>query len=63
MLLKALAKEPEHRFKDMNEFNAAFQAALTGVLDPAMVRTPPPMLFNIPTEVRLQRKKPTFWGI
>lgn len=63
VLLKALAKEPEHRFKDMNEFNAAFQAALTGVLDPAMVRTPPPMLFNIPTEVRLQRKKPTFWGI
>ena len=55
VLLKALAKEPEHRFKDMNEFNAAFQVALTGVLDPAMVRTPPPMHFNIPTDVRLQR--------
>ncbi len=62
VLLKALAKEPEHRFKDLNEFNAAFQAALTVVLDPAMVRIPPPMLFNIPTEVRLQRKKTNFLG-
>lgn len=57
VLLKALAKEPEHRFTDMNEFNAAFQVALTGVLDPALVRTPPPMHFNIPTEVRLRRER------
>ena len=63
VLLKALAKEPEHRFKDMSEFNAAFQAALTGVLDPAMVRTPQPMHFNIPTEVRLQHENDSsFFG-
>jgi serine/threonine protein kinase len=63
VLLKALAKEPEHRFKDMNEFDAAFQAALTGVLDPAMVRTPQPMHFNIPTEVRLQQENDSsFFG-
>ena len=63
VLLKALAKEPEHRFKDMSEFNAAFQSALTGVLDPAMVRTPPPMHFNIPTEVRLQHENDSsFFG-
>jgi len=63
VLLKALAKEPEHRFKDMNEFNAAFQAALAGVLDPAMVRTPQPMHFNIPTEVRIQHENDSsFFG-
>ena len=63
VLLKALAKEPEHRFADMNEFNAAFQAALTGVLDPAMVRTPPPMHFKIPTDVARQRaNKSGFFG-
>jgi hypothetical protein len=63
VLLKALAKEPEHRFNDMGEFNAAFQAALTGVLDPAMVRTPPPMHFNIPTEVRMQHENDSsFFG-
>ncbi|MCK4741346.1 MAG: hypothetical protein KAS80_03595, partial [Anaerolineales bacterium] len=39
------------------------QVALTGALDPAMVRTPPPMHFNIPTEVRLQREKDSsFFG-
>jgi hypothetical protein len=63
VLLKALAKEPEHRFKDMSELNAAFQAALTGVLDPAMVRTPQPMHFNIPTEVRMQHENgSSFFG-
>jgi serine/threonine protein kinase len=40
VLVKALAKNPDHRYPTIQDFNKAFQAAVVSALDPHRVRRP-----------------------
>jgi serine/threonine protein kinase len=42
VLVKALAKNPDHRYPTVQDFNQAFQAAVVAALDPTRVRRPRP---------------------
>lgn len=47
VLVKALAKEPEHRFQSVAHLNSAFHDALAVVIDPEGKYTPMPMHLDI----------------
>jgi hypothetical protein len=60
VLMKALAKDPDHRFTSVAMLDAAFQDALTTVLDPDMKYTPMPMYLDIDSQTMTWRESSVY---
>ncbi len=50
VLVKALMKDPDRRFKSVAQFNESFQSTLAIVVDPDKKRTPLPMHLDLETQ-------------